>query len=119
MIWPTPRLALLVLAVAAVAVVAGFWGRAEASLLASLALAAPVAWDGLMLRRRRVPEVNLGGSHQASLRRPLVLPFELTQASGWLEVAVDWPLGLGGPLLPLCFASSLRFTMRRTERPCR
>jgi uncharacterized protein (DUF58 family) len=106
MIWPTPRLARLVLGVAGVLVVAGFWGMVTATLMVCLGLVVPIAWDWLTLRRRPLPEVDLGGSHQASLRRPLTLPVNLRNASGWLEIVVDWPLALGGPLWPVSWRAA-------------
>ena len=102
--WPTPRLALLLLGAAGAAIVAGFWGWGPAVATLSWGLLVPVVWDFLALFRRPVPIVDLGGLHQAALRLPFELPLRVQSPGGWLEVAVDWPFGLGGPVPALTWA---------------
>ncbi|MEE8410101.1 MAG: DUF58 domain-containing protein [Myxococcota bacterium] len=98
---PTSRLALVILVAAGAAAVAGFWGLDEPVGMLALVTAIPAGIDFVMLRGRPKPNVELPSELRGSLRRELEVPLTLTGVRGRVEVTLDWPHALGGPMHPV------------------
>lgn len=98
---PTARFALVALVAAGLAAVAGFWGLGELVGMLALVALIPAVIDFAVLRRRPKPTVERPTEMRGTLRRELELPLMLAGVRGRVDVTLDWPHALGGPMHPV------------------
>jgi len=95
---PTPKLAWVVGIMALLTIAAGLSGLGDPIAQLALLLIPVAAIDLFALGRRPTVHVDRAASLRGSLRRALEVSVDVGPAAGLVEIALEWPFALGGPV---------------------